>query len=64
MGAPWWHNDKLGPLDNAMEIRGHHFDDMMRKCGALDDAMENLGPFDDTTGELETLDKAMGKLGG
>ena len=34
-----------GTLDNVMGIRGHHFDDMMRKLGALDGAMENLGPF-------------------
>ena len=48
----------MGPLD---EIRGHHFDDMMRKFGALNDATENLGPFDDAMGKLETL-KAMVKL--
>ena len=69
-GAPWWRNDKLGPIDYVMEnsrsqwgplddaminwdllitwreIRGHHFDDIMRKFDrALDGTMENLGPL-------------------
>ena len=44
-GAPWWRNDNWDPLIPWWEIRGHHFDDMMRKLGALDGAMENLGPF-------------------
>ena len=64
---------KWGPFDDAMinynwdllitlwEIRGHHFDDMLRKPGALHGATENFVPFDDATGKLETL--AMGKLG-
>ena len=47
-----------------MEIRGHHFDDMMRKLEALDGAIENFGPFDDAMGKLETPNKAMGKLWG
>ena len=33
------------PLITWWKIRGHHFDDMVRKLGALDGAMENLGPF-------------------
>ena len=36
---------KWDPLMTWLEIRGHHFDDMMRKLGALDGAIENLGPF-------------------
>ena len=32
-GAPWWRNDELGPLITWWEIRGHYFDDMMRKWG-------------------------------
>ena len=37
---------------------------MMRKLGALDGAMEYFGTFDDIMRKLETLNKAMGKLGG
>ena len=36
-------NWDLFQIDNV--IRGHNFDDMMKKLGALDGAMENLGPF-------------------
>ena len=33
------------PLIMWQEIRGHHFNDMMMKLGALDGAMEILGLF-------------------
>ena len=56
-----------GPLDDAMinwdllitrwEIRGHHFDDMLRKLGALDGAMENLGPLMTQWGNRKPLIK-------
>ena len=64
----WWEiiGHIGGPLDYEMinwdplitwwEIWGNHFDDMMKKLGALDSAMENLGPF--------ALKNATGKLGG
>ena len=62
------------PLDEAMinwdllitwwEIRGDHFEDMMRKLGALDGAMENFRPFDDTMAKMETLNKVLGKRSG
>ena len=88
--TPWKRDGKLevamGPLDDAMmnwdpfitwwEIRGHHFDDMMRKLGALGGAIEDLGPFalwwrnfphasafDDAMGKLETLNKQWGTAG-
>ena len=50
LGALWWRNDKLEPLDDT--IGGHYFHNMMRKLGALNGALENLGPFDDTIDEI------------
>ena len=58
IGALWWRNDKLGFFDNPIGFWSHHFDDMLRKLGALDRAMENLGPF-----VKFALKKAMEKLG-
>ena len=75
--TPWLWDGKLevtmGPLENAMmnwdplimwwKIRGHHFDDMMRKLEALDGMMEKLRPFALWKKKLQTLNKAtLGKL--
>ena len=64
VGAPWWCNNKWIPLITWWEIRGHRFDDIMRKLGALDGAMENLGPLALwwRNGKLQTLKKLRGNF--
>ena len=65
---------QCGPLDDTMinwdllitwwEIRGHHFDDMMRKWGPLMVRWKIWAPLMMQWGKVETLNKAMGKWGG
>ena len=70
MGAPWWRNHKLGPLDNVMGNYRSSFWWHDEEIGGPWWRIGNFGPFDDAMGKLERgncggrpVNDLMGKTG-